>query len=502
MDAQWTTDELEQIDLGDERLNHRAAVVLDALAGNSVLSIPAACGGNAETQAAYRFFDNDKVTFDKVLAPHVQKSVARIKALVDDPAAEKVVLLVQDTTEIDLTRPDSTVAGAGYLDRARRGILLHPLIAYTPGGIPLGTVHARQIIRPEEIENKPVNARKHKPIEQKESMRWLTGLRQADELAKQIPQLRFVCIGDSESDIYELICESCRREQTGGAACGGAACGGVASRTLQTDFLIRGCHDRILLDDEKHPGKQGLRQYLLTQPVLYEATVSVRGREAKVSCEDRERRSPRERRKASVAVRAATVSLCGVNRAGGKLPPVSVNVVLVREANPPAGQSPIEWILLTTLPIDTPEQVRAAVEYYCVRWNIEIFFRTLKSGCRIEHRRFEDVQRILPCMALFMIVAWRTLFTCRMGRELPDASCEVLFEEGEWKAVWTAIHQKKPPKKPPALGEIITLVATLGGYVQRPNSPPGPQTMWIGLQRLYDLTWAWHAFGPGSHDTT
>ena len=101
-------------------------------------------------------------------------------------------------------------------------------------------------------------------------------------------------------------------------------------------------------------------------------------------------------------------------------------------------------------------------------------------------------------MALFMIVAWRTLFTCRMGRDYPDASCEVLFEEAEWKAVWMTTQQMQPPKKPPTLGQIITLVATLGGYVKHKNSHPGPQTIWIGIQRLYDLAWAWQSFGPGS----
>jgi len=177
---------------------------------------------------------------------------------------------------------------------------------------------------------------------------------------------------------------------------------------------------------------------------------------------------------------------------------VSVNVVLVREENPPVGHPPIEWILLTTLPINPPEQVRRIVEYYRVRWHIELFFRTLKGGCRIEHRRFEDVKRTLPCMAMFMIIAWRTLFTCRMGRDCPEVSCEVLFEEAEWKALWMTTQQQPPPKKPPRLGEITTLIATLGGYVKRPNSHPGPQTTWIGLQRLYDLTWAWQTFGPAS----
>ena len=78
----------------------------------------------------------------------------------------------------------------------------------------------------------------------------------------------------------------------------------------------------------------------------------------------------------------------------------------------------MEWILVTTLPIDTRELVRTVVEYYCVRWSIEILFRTLKSGCRIERRRFEHIDRVLPCVGLYLIVAWRVLFLCRMGQRV------------------------------------------------------------------------------------
>jgi Transposase DDE domain len=119
-----------------------------------------------------------------------------------------------------------------------------------------------------------------------------------------------------------------------------------------------------------------------------------------------------------------------------KLPPVTVNVVLVREPNPPADEVRVEWILVTTLPIDTLDQVRTVVEYYCIRWSIEVLFRTLKSGCRIEHRRFEHIDRVLPALALYLIVAWRTLFVCRLGRCCPDIDCEAIFEPSEWKAVW------------------------------------------------------------------
>lgn len=101
-----------------------------------------------------------------------------------------------------------------------------------------------------------------------------------------------------------------------------------------------------------------------------------------------------------------------------------------------------------------------------------------------------------------MIVAWRTLFVCRMGRSCPDLDCEAILEPSEWKAVWVAVHHQKPPRKAPRLGEMVHLIASLGGYVERKDSEPGPQTVWIGLQRLYDLAWAWDSFGPEAKITS
>ena len=177
-----------------------------------------------------------------------------------------------------------------------------------------------------------------------------------------------------------------------------------------------------------------------------------------------------------------------------------MNVILVLEANPPKDDERVEWLLLTSLPIDDPEQVRQVIQYYCARWMIEVFFRTLKSGCRVEHRRFEHIDRFLPCLAVFLVVTWRTLFACRLARSCPDLDCEAVFEPSEWKSVWMAVHRKSPPKTPPRLASMVRLVAQLGGYVNRPNrpDPPGPQTIWLGLQRMRDLAWAWDIFGPGA----
>ena len=170
---------------------------------------------------------------------------------------------------------------------------------------------------------------------------------------------------------------------------------------------------------------------------------------------------------------------------------------MVRETDPPEGDVRVEWLLLTSLPIENAAAVRQVIEYYCVRWMIEIFFRTLKSGCRAEERRFETIDRQLRCLAVYLIVAWRTLYVCRLGQACPDVSCAAVFEPAEWKAVYRVVKNKPPPPHPPPLGEMVRMVAQLGGYVNRPRrDPPGPQTVWLGLQRMHDFALCWQLFGP------
>ncbi len=155
---------------------------------------------------------------------------------------------------------------------------------------------------------------------------------------------------------------------------------------------------------------------------------------------------------------------------------------------------------MMTLPIDDAEQVREIIQYYCVRGLIEVLFRTLKSGCRVEERRFEREERLERCLAVYVIVAWRTLYVCRLGRSCPDLDCAAVFEPSEWQSVWMAVHRQAPPKKTPRLAEMVRLIAQLGGYVNRPNREDslGPQAVWLGLQRMRDLAWGWDTFGPGA----
>lgn len=471
--APWAQEEMATAALNDKRLNARLTELLSDLGDQPAASIPAACGGHAEMTAAYRFFDNPKVTFAKILAPHVAATRQRL-------AAQPVVLLVQDTTEGDVTRPHQQVAGAGPLDGGkRRGVFMHPVVGFTPDGTPLGTVSMQTWTR-EEPDPKKEPPSRNRPIEEKESFRWVQGLRTARDVAQELPQTQVVCIGDSDADLYELFAEP-RGERP-------------------VEWLIRACRNRCV-ESEADAVQQKLRETVLAQPVLFTHTITVSTREPKTTCEERARRVGRAARTATVAIRAASVTLRPPRRPGGVvLPAVAVNVVLVSEPEPPADQPAVEWLLVTTLPIQTLEQVRQIIQYYSVRWMVELLFRTWKSGCRIEERRFEHLDRLLPCLALYWIVTWRVLLLCRLGRSCPDLDCEVLFEPAEWQSVWRVTQQEPVPEVPPKLGVMVRLVAQLGGYVNRPNrvDPPGPQTVWLGLQRMHDLALAWNTFGPGA----
>ena len=282
-------------------------------------------------------------------------------------------------------------------------------------------------------------------------------------------------MGDSESDIFESFSEP------------------RSTKEGEVHLLVRACQTRSTTDQSNWLEKAR------ATPCLYKCTVDVSARTAKIATKKTgKREQSRDARIAEVEVRATTVTLRPPFRFDRKLPEVTVNVVLVEETDPPEGCEPIQWLLITTLPINESEQVKMIVQAYCVRWQIEIFFRTIKSGCRVEQRQFETLARLQNCVAVYCIIAWRIMYLCRLGRECPDLDCEVVFEPCEWKSVYMAVKRKEPPETPPRLNEIIRMIASLGGYVNRKATQPGPQTLWIGLQRVHDLSTAWNAFGPDS----
>jgi Transposase Tn5 dimerisation domain/Transposase DNA-binding len=484
---EWIGVETASANFGDERLDKRYRIVLNTMTQKPSLKFPAACDGRAEAEGGYRFLDNDKVDDHKVLVPHHDATMIRIRQ-------EPVVLIPQDTTELDLTRPHEYMAGAGPLnDASRVGFFDHVLLAETPEGVPLGVVHAtiwaRDAVDFQKDAKQKRDERRAKSIEQKESYRWLEGYRISCQVAREAPDTQIVSISDSEGDVFECLVE-----------------GQPEQGVIKAEWIIRACQDRAVLgqDEGNRKIKAKLVETVASTPVLKQITIEVRQREAK-SKDGRKRRQARQARTAEMTVQAARVKVRAPDRKGAKLDDVYVNVVLVRELNPPVGEEPIEWVLVTSLPIDTTDEVLLVVQYYCQRWTIEIFFKILKSGCKVEESQLETAERFRPYLGFSMIAAWRIQYVMKLGRDCPDLPCDIAFDEDEWQAAYAMVKKEPPPSKPPTLREMIRLVGSLGGHMGRKgDGEPGPKAMWVGMQRLTDIAEGWRAakehgpFGRGS----
>lgn len=481
MISRWVMDEIQDVDLFDKRLELRFRTLLDSLSQASTASIPAACNDRAEMVAAYRFFDNEKVQFENIVTPHIESSYRRINR-------QKTVLLVQDTTELDLTRPHSEVTGAGPLHNGNRcGALLHLLHAFTTDGTPLGTVRAEAWTRcPRTEEPAPRRGSseqrvriKNTPFEEKETFRWLTTAQHCSDVKTHVPKTQLVMLADRESDITEVI-DLCRNQS-------------------EFDWIIRSDAGRILNKDRQSDPSIAVREALRQTKPQLSRKLEVRERHSWGSATVKHRPGKADRRARSVAVTVHGGKVTLNDPRAGKREGVTVNAVLVRETKPTLADEPIEWLLLTSLPIDSREQLEQVIEYYLQRWMIELFFKVLKSGCRIESRRFEHIDRFLPALGLYLIVAWRSLYICRISRTRAEGSCTQLYTTAEWKSVWQVVKRQAPPKKPPTLLEMTKLMAQLGGYVNRRSAgPPGPQSVWLGLQAMHLIATCWTTFGPGA----
>jgi hypothetical protein len=453
--ATWAEEEARAANLGDQRLNKRWAMVLDRLAQHPQISIPAACGGWTETQGAYRFFNNKRATFENVLAPHRAATMERM-------AACPVVLLAQDTTE-DNESVCLGPKGIGTLkDIETRERRLHPTVAFTPERVCLGVVKAAYWSRDKPC---PRKERRDKGVDEKESGRWIESYQDSCALQGQLPDTLIVNLADREGDIYEWFAEYADY-----------------APATRAEWIVRAAQNRRLQGHEENQAHRKLWETLEESPLLGYLEVEIKSRPNRAG------------RKTTVTVRAATVNLEPPARTGYRMPNIIVNAVLAREEDPPQGVDALEWLLLTSLPVGSLEQAKTVVDWYAVRWCIEIYFHVFKNGCQINRLHLETEERLLPCLALYMIIAWRVLFTLMLGRACPDLDCEVLFDRQEWQAAYIVVKRCLPPQKPPRLGELVCLIASLGGYLGRKHDgPPGPKTMWIGLQRMRDFVIALEA---------
>jgi hypothetical protein len=451
--AGWVHREFAGARLGDRRLERRLIEIAGAFAVRPTGAIPQACGSWAATKAAYRFFDHERTTMDRLLEPHRGATVERMRR-------EPVVLLVQDTTSLNYAgRPDMQGIGPiGSWANGPRGLLLHNTMAFRPDGLALGLLDV-QCWRRTRFGIK--KQRQAKAIADKESAKWLRPLAAVEQAARHCPNSRLVTVCDREADIYEFF-ELAHREGR--------------------ELLVRATQDRGLLhdDDDKDDGGKGasrLRAYMASLPPAAEVELAV------------PRHAGQPARTARMAVRFAHLTLAPPGKKKN-LPPLPMTVVWSCEIDPPAGiKKPLQWMLLSNRPVADLEQALERLQWYACRWNIEVFHRTLKSGCKIEERQLGTADRLEACLAIDMVVAWRIQHLVWLGRAVPNLPCTAVFTDEQWKAIVVFKTNKPPPPQPLTLRQMMVLVAALGGFLARKSDGnPGPKSLWIGLQRLDDIT--------------
>jgi hypothetical protein len=448
----WAEEEFGECALPDARLQTRLYSLARDFYARPMANIAQACSSRAKTRAAYRFLDHKETTMDTLLQPHHRATEARVRV-------EPVVLAVQDTTSLNYTAHAATegIGPIGTTVNGPQGLHLHSTFAITPQGTPLGFLDVQCWARdPDDFGKK--ERRHNLPIEEKESFKWLKSFDAVADVQTRCPDTMLVSVGDREADIYELFEKA-------------------AANPAGPKLLVRAKHDRKLHDEQWR-----LWETMQSRPVDGIQVLLV------------PRQGNRAEREAQMSVRYAAVEL--VAPSGHKGAPVPVWAVLAREENAPEGVTPLEWMLLTTVPVTNFEQAVEKLIWYARRWGIEVLHRTLKSGCRIEQRQLAEADRIEACLAIDLVVAWRIYYLNKLGREIPDAPCTVYFEEAEWKAL-VAFTTKNPvaPAEPPTLREAVRLVAGLGGFLGRKcDGEPGTQTLWLGLQRLADITAMWRVF--------
>ena len=456
----WAKEEFGQAKLGDQRLNQRLLTVARDFYNRPQANLAQACQSRAKTKAAYRFFDHPKITMDKLLQSHYEATLNRI-------SEEKIVLVAQDTTSLNYSAHPATV-GLGPISTKPEGVvglLLHDSMAFNLSGTPLGLLDVQCWARdPKQFGKKQL--RHELPIEQKESQKWLSAYRKVAEAAKRCPNTTLVSVGDREADIYELF-HLALNDPSG------------------AHLLVRAEHNRQLVEEQGR-----LWEQIEEEPVAGIQVLNV-ARQAK--------RAPREAR---LEVRFKEVRLTPPIRKR-ELGELSITAILAQEIDVPEGAEPLQWMLLTTMAVNHFDQATEKLSWYAKRWGIEVYHRTLKSGCKIEERQLGSADRIQACLAIDMVVAWRIFHLTKLGRETPDVPCTVFFEQAEWKALYCFVRQDpKPPDQPPTLREAVRMVASLGGFLGRAaDGEPGTKSLWLGIQRLDDIaaTWKFMALNFAPH---
>ena len=435
--------EIENIDFGDNRLNKRLNTLVESFSQSPESSIPAACASVAEVKGVYRFFASDKVKVHKIQRSFFSATIERIHPY-------QRILILQDTSNMDFTTQKGK-KDIGYLDSPlSQGIKMHSGLVTCPAGVPLGLICQEFWVRLQEEYGKK-KERKNKPIKDKESQRWLDTVEVAENEIDESKEV--IIIGDRESDIYDLF---------------------IQKRRKNIHLLMRAAQNRITSGSPR----------LLFDNISSKEVAGTT--EIKVT-----RAKDRKERIAKLEIRFSQIEIKPPQyRKKENLAPVKLNVILASEVNAPEDVTPVKWLLLTTLPVNTFEEAMECIRLYSLRWLIERYHYVLKSGCKIEKLQLETKERLEKAIAVYCIVAWRLLYITYLSRIAPEETSSKVLKQEEWEALHCFVKKvKTPPNKAPTLKESVIMIAKLGGFLGRKgDGEPGVKVLWRGLKRLNDIT--------------
>lgn len=458
--------EFARIHFGDSRLDARFIFVMEGLFSRSGGPINRAFPARSSSKAAYRLFQNEKVSVEEILDVHRSETIQRMSAYPE-------VLVVQDTTTLSFNSHPRTqgLGRTGTHENSGFGILAHTSLAMSLEGTPLGIVDQKLWSRGE----LPVD---HE-LWGSEAEKWRLSLAPLIA-AKSSGSLRsrIITVCDRESDITEFI---------------------ATHRSHDLSFVIRGKKKRQV---ESEIFRESIGDFLKRQPQQFQYEVEAKSKKALAKEKGQGRKALEEsRRRARLAVHAAEgIALSAPSylrksfaqlKAAGDL---RINAVLVQEVSCPLGEEEIEWILLTDLPVGSQAEIEKVIRIYRQRWGIETFHKVLKSGCKVEECRLEAAERLQRFICASSIVAYRLYLLARLNRETPEAPCTGVLEEIEWK-VLCLIH-KKPTHTPPTLDQAVRLIAQLGGFMGTTKNAPGVITLWRGWQELQMLVAGYRLAAP------
>jgi len=463
--ANWAEMELGSARLGNGLLRSRLFSMAMAFYRKPHSLIPETFAGDAAgIKAAYRFLGHRSTSMDVLLTPHKESAVARMKEF-------PVALSVQDTTVLNYASHPPHGAGPVNTKKTKAmGFLLHDTMAFSEQGQPLGLLDAQFWARDPEAAGQSAN-RRGRDIEEKESSKWLKSYRAAAEAQSLCPGTMVVSVGDREADIYELFLEAKRTP-------------GGPKLLVRAD---KGRQRNVTKDREGSEtyAMERLWDRMERRPAAAELTVDVPPRRGEPG------------RRARLEVRFGPVKL-KPPKGKGDWGPIPLWAVYVKEIGcGPEVKAPLEWMLLTDVPTETVDDALRRIDWYKLRWGIEVYHRVLKSCCRVLDRRLGAGDRLGTCLALDMIVGWRIFWAQMLERETPDRPCGVFLEPGEWAALRAFFRPAQPLSQPPSCRDAVVMIARLGGYIDRKNARhPGPIHMARGFQRLSDIA-AGYAMGRG-----